>query len=73
LNCPACDKEVKVLPDKPEIVWNNQVTSTTLDFGVSGQDAFHVGTANTVPTSEVYKCCNETCWVTRIEVDWGRS
>lgn len=71
MKCPACDKEVKVLPDKPELVWNTQITSTGGYF--AGQDAAHIGTVNAVPTSEVYKCCNEQCWVTRIEIDWGQS
>jgi hypothetical protein len=53
MKCPACDKEVKVLPDKPELVWNTQITSTGGFFAGQSQNA--------IPTSEVYKCCNEKC------------
>ena len=69
LNCPACEKEVKVLLDKPD---NSFYATTTVDLGTAGDGA---GTLinDTTPIKEVYKCCNEECWVTRIEVDWGQS
>lgn len=71
MNCPACEKKVKVLPDKPSMNYASTVT-TTVDFGTDG-DASGIAFGVDTITKETYKCCNESCWVTRVEVDWGQS
>jgi len=71
MKCPQCDKKVDVLPPKPDFnAWPS--ATTTVDFGVAQADTFHVSTMP-AKSSEVFKCVNEECWVTRIEVDWGQS
>lgn len=65
MKCPGCDTEVKDLIEKPvennNVTWSNagaSVISGTMDFQPN-------------PTQQTFKCCNEKCWVTRIEVDWN--
>ena len=69
MNCPECEQEVKVLPDKP--IMGFTASATTVDFNATSGSLTVLN--QPVPTSEVYKCSNEKCWVTRIEVDWGQS
>ena len=69
MNCPACEKEVKVLVDKPDTEWNESIHTINGDGGANAT----IGFVSPVTTTETYKCSNEKCWVTRIEVDWGQS
>jgi len=64
MNCPECKKEAKLLPEREQIP---DVTG-----GASG--TFTLGTFIGVsypPTSKTFKCCNDECWVTKIEETWS--
>ena len=69
MKCPNCDNDAKPLVERP----------LNFDVAVSGSTEVSLGdmsggatyTIPEVPTHEVFKCCNEKCWVTKIEVDWG--
>ena len=66
MNCPACNKIVKVLVDVPVTF---DITST-----VTNSDTYLTSDVAIPPKNkETYKCVNEKCWATRIEVDWGQS
>jgi hypothetical protein len=73
MNCPACEKGVKPLPDKPEPIYST--TATTLDYDINGTGTGEAFALSTSPlkTKETFKCCNEKCWVTEIKVVWWRS
>jgi len=57
MNCPECDDKVYVLPWKGNSLASDNGFVNTLDVG----------------QEDTFKCCNKSCWVTRIEVDWGQS
>jgi hypothetical protein len=64
MKCPGCDSDIKPLVEKPVEV--NGITWVNADSTVTG-------TMNVEPnpTSAIFKCCNPTCWITRVEVDWN--
>ena len=69
MKCPNCDVDVLSLPSRP-LPMNVSTTMSDLTFtDTSGGGAVYVPEE---PSHEVFKCCNEKCWVTRIEVDWGQ-
>jgi len=57
MNCPECDDKVHILPWKGNSLASDNGFVNTLD----------------VTPRDTFKCCNKSCWVTRIEVDWGQS
>ncbi len=67
MKCPGCDHEVKILLEQqPEP--DNMTATTSLVNNMVYDGTYQVTYA---PTKEVFKCCNEKCWVTKIEVNWG--
>ena len=69
MKCPNCENDVLALPDRPlpMSVSTTALTDITFSDSSGGGSVF----VPEVPTHEVYKCCNEKCWVTKIEVNWG--
>ncbi len=64
MNCPECKKEAKLLPCREQTADNtglpNFITTATTFTGASYP-----------PTSKTFKCCNDACWVTKIEETWS--
>lgn len=67
--CPACDSEVKPLLSQPPL--ENTSTGTFENQIVSfSTPTFTTSIIRYGPTSQVYKCSNEECWVTKITESW---
>jgi len=64
MNCPECKKEAKLLPQREPL--SDNITNATYTI---------TGTTFTgpsyPPTSKTFKCCNDECWVTKIETNWS--
>lgn len=64
--CPECDFKIVIMPVRdplPPDTTTTMTVNTTMDIGYGFAP-------NYGPTSRTYKCINEKCWVTKIEVSW---
>lgn len=65
MNCPECKKEAKLLPER-KVSTETITNGTALTFPVTTFTG-----PSYPPTSKTFKCCNDECWVTKIEETWS--
>lgn len=65
IQCPECDQVMKLLPQREPLA-DPHIGGTALTFTATtftGQSY--------PPTSKTFKCSNDKCWVTKLELSWS--
>lgn len=65
IKCPECKKEMKLLPQRQPLPEpNTGGTSLTLTAATITYSSYS-------STSKTFKCSNDECWVTKLELSWS--